>query len=158
MKAAARPNAHAHILAIAAYCLSLASRGEEARAYLSRIHETLPHYRVDDFLAAFLNSMPRAMRCFAGQESVSRPGADRLHRRSRSLTARRHCHGSCPAGAESILTESDFALGRLEGSHLARANPNLMKSGFTLFLFIRVTFSDDEPVSTLGSSPRACFA
>jgi DNA-binding SARP family transcriptional activator len=53
VKAAARPNAHAHILAIAAYCLSLASRGEEARAYLSRIHETLPHYRVDDFLAAF---------------------------------------------------------------------------------------------------------
>ena len=52
VKAAARPNAHAHILAIAAYCLALAGRLDEARAYLAAIRKTLPHYRVDDFLTA----------------------------------------------------------------------------------------------------------
>ena len=53
VKAAARPNAHAHILAIAAYCLALAGRRDEARTLLASIHKTLPDYRVDDFLAAF---------------------------------------------------------------------------------------------------------
>lgn len=52
IKAAARPNAHAHILAIAAYCLALAGRLDEARAYMATIHKTLPGYRVDHFLAA----------------------------------------------------------------------------------------------------------
>ena len=52
IKAAARPNAHAHILAIAAYSLALAGRLDEARAYLASIHKALPHYRVDDFLTA----------------------------------------------------------------------------------------------------------
>ena len=49
IKAAARPNAHAHILAIAAYSLALAGRRDEARGYLAAIHKALPHYRVDDF-------------------------------------------------------------------------------------------------------------
>jgi DNA-binding SARP family transcriptional activator len=53
IKAAARPNAHAHILGIAAYSLALAGRGDEARAYLASIHKTLPRYDVDEFLAAF---------------------------------------------------------------------------------------------------------
>ena len=52
VKAAARPNAHAHILAIAAFSLALAGRLDEARAYLASIHKTLPRYRVDDFLIA----------------------------------------------------------------------------------------------------------
>ena len=52
IKAAARPNAHAHILAIAAYSLALADRLDEARAYMADIHKTLPSYRVDDFLTA----------------------------------------------------------------------------------------------------------
>jgi tetratricopeptide (TPR) repeat protein len=52
VKAAARPNAHAHILAIAAYCLALAGRADEARTYLAAIHKTLPHYGVTDFLTA----------------------------------------------------------------------------------------------------------
>jgi DNA-binding SARP family transcriptional activator/TolB-like protein len=52
IKAAARPNAHAHILAIAAYSLVLAGRLGEARVYLASIHKTLPHYGIDDFLAA----------------------------------------------------------------------------------------------------------
>jgi TolB-like protein/Flp pilus assembly protein TadD len=52
-KAAARPNAHANILASAAYCLALAGRLEEARAVATLIHKTRPSYRADDFLTAF---------------------------------------------------------------------------------------------------------
>jgi len=52
IKAAARPNAHVHIRAIAAYGLALAGRRAEARAYLASIHKAMPHYGVGDFLAA----------------------------------------------------------------------------------------------------------
>jgi DNA-binding SARP family transcriptional activator len=52
-KAAARPNAHSHILAIAAYSLALAGSLDEARAYAAGIHRTLPRYGVADFLGAF---------------------------------------------------------------------------------------------------------
>jgi DNA-binding SARP family transcriptional activator/TolB-like protein len=52
IKAAARPNAHAHIMAIAAYALALAGRRGEARAHLATIRRTVPGYRVDDFLTA----------------------------------------------------------------------------------------------------------
>jgi tetratricopeptide (TPR) repeat protein len=52
-KATARPNAHAHILAIAAECLALAERKDEARRYVGRIRERLPAYSVEDFLRAF---------------------------------------------------------------------------------------------------------
>jgi tetratricopeptide (TPR) repeat protein len=51
-KAAARPNAHAHILAIAAFSLALAGRADDARPYLASIHKTLPSYGIDDFLMA----------------------------------------------------------------------------------------------------------
>jgi TolB-like protein/DNA-binding SARP family transcriptional activator len=53
VKATARPNAHAHILAIAAECLALAERKDEARRYVARIRERLPGYSVEDFLRAF---------------------------------------------------------------------------------------------------------
>ena len=53
VKAAARPNAHAHILGIAAYSLALAGRLDEARAHLAAIHKTLPRYRIEDFLTGF---------------------------------------------------------------------------------------------------------
>lgn len=53
VKAAARPNAHAHILAIAGHCLALANRGEEARQLAGLIRRTLPDYTSSDFLAAF---------------------------------------------------------------------------------------------------------
>jgi DNA-binding SARP family transcriptional activator/TolB-like protein len=53
VKAAARPNAHEHIRAIAAFCLALADQREEARSLLASIRRTRPDYRVDDFLAAF---------------------------------------------------------------------------------------------------------
>ena len=52
VKAAARPNAHAHILGIAAYSLALAGRLDEARAHMAAIHRTLPDYGLDNFLAA----------------------------------------------------------------------------------------------------------
>src|SRR3546814_11261933 len=52
VKAATRPNAHAHILAIAAYCLALAGRRDEARSYMAVIHKRLPGYHIDDFLTA----------------------------------------------------------------------------------------------------------
>ena len=53
VKAAARPNAHAHVQAIAALCLALADRQEEARVMAAAIRQSLPNYRVDDCLAAF---------------------------------------------------------------------------------------------------------
>lgn len=52
MKAAARPNAHAHIRAIAAFSLALAGRPDEARIHAAAIRRALPHYRVADFLTA----------------------------------------------------------------------------------------------------------
>ena len=51
-KAAARPNAHAHVLGIAAYSLALAGRLEEARGRMAAIRKRLPGYNVDDFLRA----------------------------------------------------------------------------------------------------------
>jgi DNA-binding SARP family transcriptional activator/TolB-like protein len=53
MRAAARPNAHVIILAIAAHCLALAGRIEEARKFSAAIRTSLPDYRSDDFLATF---------------------------------------------------------------------------------------------------------
>ncbi len=53
MKAVARPNAHIIIQAIAAHCLGLTGRLEEGRALAAAIRKTHPHYRIDDFLAAF---------------------------------------------------------------------------------------------------------
>jgi DNA-binding SARP family transcriptional activator/Flp pilus assembly protein TadD len=73
VKAAARPNAHAHILAIAAYCLALADRRDEARAYLASIRKTLPHYRVDEFLTA-MQFEPEGTALF--REAANRIGAD----------------------------------------------------------------------------------
>jgi DNA-binding SARP family transcriptional activator/TolB-like protein len=52
-KAVARPNAHVHVLGIAAHCLALADRIDEARAITAAIHRQVPTYRVGDFLAAF---------------------------------------------------------------------------------------------------------
>jgi hypothetical protein len=70
VKAAARPNAHVHILAIAAQCLALARRLDEARTFAGSIHKSLPQYRVDDFLAAF--------RFTADATSLFRAGAKRI--------------------------------------------------------------------------------
>jgi DNA-binding SARP family transcriptional activator/TolB-like protein len=53
VKATARPNAHAHILAIATESLVLADRTDEARDFVARIRSRLPRYGVEDFLRAF---------------------------------------------------------------------------------------------------------
>ncbi|MGE5187200.1 MAG: tetratricopeptide repeat protein [Acidobacteriota bacterium] len=53
VKATARPNAHTHILAIAAECLALVGRTDEARRFVARIRERSPRYTIDDFLRAF---------------------------------------------------------------------------------------------------------
>ncbi|HUQ00990.1 MAG TPA: BTAD domain-containing putative transcriptional regulator [Kofleriaceae bacterium] len=53
VRATARPNAHAHILAIAAQCLALAGRIDEARRFVARIRERLPRYDVEEFLRSF---------------------------------------------------------------------------------------------------------
>ncbi|MFL5282649.1 MAG: tetratricopeptide repeat protein, partial [Rhodopila sp.] len=52
VRAAARPNAHAHIYAIAALSLALADRLEEARGQLAAVYRAAPQYRLDDFLVA----------------------------------------------------------------------------------------------------------
>ncbi len=70
VKAAARPNAHAHILAIAAYSLGLAGRLGEARAYMGAIHKKLPGYRVEDFL--------KAMQFAAEGDALFRESAKRI--------------------------------------------------------------------------------
>ena len=52
-KAAGRPNAHEHVLAVAAACLVLAGRRDDARRIAARIQERLPGYGTADFLRAF---------------------------------------------------------------------------------------------------------
>ncbi|MFN6994820.1 MAG: transcriptional regulator [Aquincola tertiaricarbonis] len=53
LKAAARPHAHVHILAIAALCLALAGRWPQARAVVDSLQPRSPGYRLADLLAAF---------------------------------------------------------------------------------------------------------
>jgi len=53
LKAVGRPNAHAHILAIAVECLSLVNRCDEARGLVARIRARVPAYDVGDLLRAF---------------------------------------------------------------------------------------------------------
>lgn len=70
LKAAARPNAHAIILAIAAHCLALAGRVDEARNFAAALRKTLPNYRADDFIATF--------RFEPDAEALFRQGARRI--------------------------------------------------------------------------------
>jgi TolB-like protein len=53
VKATRRPNGHAHTLAIAAECLALANRRDEARKLVAQLRERVPTYSVEDFLRAF---------------------------------------------------------------------------------------------------------
>ena len=52
-RAATRPNAHAHILAIAALCLAIGGRFDEGRAHVAAIRQRYQGYRLDDFFIAF---------------------------------------------------------------------------------------------------------
>jgi TolB-like protein len=69
-KGAARPNAHVHVLGIAAHCLALAERGDEARALATTIRQRVPGYNVNHFLAA--------MRFSPDGEALIRRGAARI--------------------------------------------------------------------------------
>ncbi|MBL0730972.1 transcriptional regulator [Piscinibacter sp. HJYY11] len=53
MKAAARPNAHVHIMGIAAHCLALADRKAQALEMAASIQRVQPGYGLEDFLAGF---------------------------------------------------------------------------------------------------------
>jgi DNA-binding SARP family transcriptional activator len=70
VKAASRPNAHPHILAIAAYSLALSGSLAQARAWAATLRRTLPRYGIADFLAAFRFDPPGA--------ALFRKGAKRI--------------------------------------------------------------------------------
>ncbi len=70
IKAAARPNAHIHILGIAVNCLAAAGRFEEAGQFLARARQTAPGYGLQEFLASF--------RLEPGTEKLFRMNAGRV--------------------------------------------------------------------------------
>ena len=70
VKAATRPNAFAHISAIAACSSALAGRLDEGRAEVASIRKRVPHYRVDDLISA-MHFPPDA-------EGLFRKGAKRI--------------------------------------------------------------------------------
>ncbi len=53
IKAAERPNAHVHILAIAAHCLTLAGRHNDAHTWVLAIRAKAHGYGLNDFFSAF---------------------------------------------------------------------------------------------------------
>jgi TolB-like protein/Flp pilus assembly protein TadD len=53
VRAATRPNAHIHILGIAALCLAVANRLEEARSFAKQARQQQSSYSVHDWLSAF---------------------------------------------------------------------------------------------------------
>jgi TolB-like protein/DNA-binding SARP family transcriptional activator/Tfp pilus assembly protein PilF len=70
LKAAARPNAHVHIMSIASRCLALAGRDDEAREMNLALLRVQPGYRLEDFLSAF--------RCGAEAEALMREADRRI--------------------------------------------------------------------------------
>ncbi len=52
-RAARQPNAHCHVLTIAAWCHQQAGQSEAAERYLRRLKESRPDYRREDFFRAF---------------------------------------------------------------------------------------------------------
>lgn len=70
VRAAARPNAHLHIVAIAAQCLGMVDRLEEAQVLLAQIRKVQPEYRVDDFLGAFQFSQDAITQFRAGAKRI----------------------------------------------------------------------------------------
>jgi hypothetical protein len=52
-KAARRPNAHHHLLTLAAWCLASAGRRAEAHDCMARVRRARPDYTIADFFGAF---------------------------------------------------------------------------------------------------------
>lgn len=63
VKAAGRPNAFAHLRAIAAACLALAGRPDEGREIAAALHRAQPAYRIEDLLTTF-QFAPEAVEAF----------------------------------------------------------------------------------------------
>jgi DNA-binding SARP family transcriptional activator len=80
LKATARPNAHTHILAIAAECLALADRVEDARSFVARARDRVPDYTVEEFLRAFRFTPDAATLFREGARRIGFDGASRLGR------------------------------------------------------------------------------
>jgi TolB-like protein/Flp pilus assembly protein TadD len=70
VKATARPNAHQHIMAIAAMILGLAGRVEDANTYKAKLRERVPNYSMADFLSAFRYSPDAAAMFSAGARKI----------------------------------------------------------------------------------------
>jgi len=60
VKAAARPNAHPHISAIAAFSLALIGRVDEAHTYAAAARRLSPNYNISDFFHSFRFDEPGA--------------------------------------------------------------------------------------------------
>jgi hypothetical protein len=69
-KAAARPNAHPHVFAIAAFSCALAGDLEAARVHAGAIRARLPGYTLADYLQAFRFDADGAARFRAGARAV----------------------------------------------------------------------------------------
>jgi hypothetical protein len=95
MKSAARPNAHQHIMTIAACTLGLAGRMDDAKVYKARIAERVPDYSMADFLAAFRMS-PDTEDLFKKGRQTHRHQVEThdSRTRTRALRSRRAHHGS----------------------------------------------------------------
>jgi TolB-like protein/DNA-binding winged helix-turn-helix (wHTH) protein len=63
-RAVRQPNSHYQILAIAAFCNSLAGRDDAARAYLARLKAIHAGYRIADYLRAFPYRDPKLQQLF----------------------------------------------------------------------------------------------
>jgi tetratricopeptide (TPR) repeat protein len=72
LRAADRPNAHAHIDGIASYILALAGRTAEAQRMLAEIRRARPGYGIDDFLQAFKLEPETAQRFREAARSIER--------------------------------------------------------------------------------------
>jgi hypothetical protein len=71
VKAAARPNAHAHIHAIAAYSLALCGRLREGQGHIERIRRIVPDYHIENFLTAMQIAPEGAARFREGARLLS---------------------------------------------------------------------------------------
>ena len=161
VKAAARPNAHVHIVAIAALCLALAGRIEDARNYATRIRLQNSGYRIDNFLDTFqfapeISARYRKAAALIGM-SLS-DGRDRPAFRSLADEYRADAHRFVSLGRlvdeEPSIGSGEFEqLGRLVdiSGHGDRERLALTQSRHEAYGQARIAFRDcrDHPVAIL---------
>jgi hypothetical protein len=73
VKAAARPNAHAHIFAVAAFSLALHGALEEARVHAAETRRILPGYTLAHFRGAFRLDREGEARFAEGARRIGMP-------------------------------------------------------------------------------------